>query len=182
MIRSFGALFALTLAGTSVAAIAQTPPPPPPAEAKTQAAAYVDAAGKSDMFEIESSQIALQRSQSNKVKAFANMLVRHHKQTTAATMAAAKKAGMNPPPPAPDAGIQASLDELRNAPAESFDQVYLAQQIPAHQAALDLHQSYAAGGDQPALRASAKSAVPIVKQHIEAATKLQNDGSGSHAM
>ena len=180
MSRTFGALIAFALVGTSAAAISQTPPPPPPAAAKTQAAAYVDAAGKSDMFEIESSQIALQKSRSERVKTFANMLIRHHKQTTAATMAAAKKAGMSPPPPAPDAGIQASLDELRNAPAASFDQVYLAQQIPAHQAALDLHQSYAANGDQAPLRASAKAAVPIVQQHIDAAMKLQS--GASHTM
>lgn len=177
MTRRFSTLIAFALAGTSLGAAAQTPPPPPPAEAKTQAAAYVDAAGKSDMFEIESSKIALQKSQSSAVKSFAQMLIRHHQKTTAATIAAAKKAGMNPPPPAPDAGITASLSELQAAPAESFDQVYLAQQIPAHQAALDLHQSYAAGGDQAALRTSAKAAVPIVQQHIKAATKLQGASS-----
>ena len=171
MIRTFGALFALTLAGTSVAAIAQTPPPPPPAEAKTTAAAYVDAAGKSDMYEMESSKIALQKSKSPAIKSFANAMIRDHTKTTKATMAAAKKAGMNPPPPAPDAGITASLTELQNASDADFDRIYLAQQMPAHQAALDLHQSYAANGDQPALKASAKAAVPIVQKHIDMAHK-----------
>jgi putative membrane protein len=177
MIRTFGALFALTLAGTSVAAIAQTPPPPPPPEAKTQAAAYVDAAGKSDMYEMESSKLALQKSSDPKIKAFANMMIKDHTKTTAATMAAAKKAGMTPPPPAPDAGITASLTELQNASGTDFDRLYLAQQLPAHQAALDLHQSYAAGGDQPALKASAKAAVPIVQRHIAMANK---DHAGMH--
>ena len=171
MIRTFGALFALTLAGTSVAAIAQTPPPPPPAEAKTTAAAYVDAAGKSDMYEMESSKIALQKSKSPAIKSFANAMIRDHTKTTKATMAAAKKAGMNPPPPAPDAGITASLTELQNASDADFDRIYLAQQMPAHQAALDLHQSYAANGDQPALKASAKAAVPTVQKHIDMAHK-----------
>jgi putative membrane protein len=178
MTRTFGALIALALAGTSTLAVAQTPPPPPPAEAKTQAAAYVDAAGKSDMYEIESSRIAVQKSKTPAVKSFANMLIKHHQKTTAATMAAAKKAGMTPPPPAPDAGISASLAELNAAAPADFDRVYLAQQIPAHQAALDLHQSYASGGDQAPLRASAKAAVPIVQQHIDAAMKLQS-GSNS---
>ena len=171
MIRTFGALFALTLAGTSVAALAQTPPPPPPPEAKTSAAAYVDAAGKSDMYEMESSKIALQKSKDPAIKSFANMMIKDHTKTTKATMAAAKKAGMNPPPPAPDAGITASLTELQNASDADFDRIYLAQQVPAHQAALDLHQSYAANGDQPALKASAKAAVPIVQKHIDTAHK-----------
>ena len=179
MNRTFGALIALTLVGASAAAIAQTPPPPPPPEAKTQAAAYVDAAAKSDMYEIESSKLALQKSSNPKIKAFANMMIRDHTKTTAATKAAAKKAGLNPPPPAPDAGVTASLTELQGASGADFDRLYLGQQMPAHQAALDLHQSYAAGGDQAALRTSAKAAVPIVKRHIDMAHK---DQPGGHAM
>lgn len=179
MIRTFGAVIALTLAGTSVAAMAQTPPPPPPAEAKTQAAAYVDAAGKSDLYEMESSKLALQKTSNPKIKTFANMMIRDHMKTTKATMAAAKKAGMNPMPPMADAGITASLSELQNAQGADFDRLYLGQQLPAHQAALDLHQSYAAGGDQPALRTTAKAAVPIVQHHIDMATKMQSSmGSG----
>ena len=177
MTRTFSALIALTLAGASAAAIAQTPPPPPPAEAKTQAAAYVDAAAKSDMYEIESSKLALQKSSNPKIKAFANMMIRDHTKTTAATKAAATKAGLNPPPPAPDAGITTSLSELQGASAVDFDRLYLGQQMPAHQAALDLHQSYAANGDQPALKASAKAAVPIVQRHIAMADK---DHAGMH--
>lgn len=174
MTRTFGALVALTLAGTSAAALAQTPPPPPPAEAKTQAAAYVDAAAKSDMYEMESSKIALQKSSNPKIKSFANMMIKDHMKTTKATMVAVKKAGMTPPPPpVPDAATSASLDELRGASGADFDRLYLGQQMPAHQAALDLHQSYAANGDQAALRASAKAAVPIVQHHIDMATKMQ---------
>lgn len=175
------AVSAIVLSTMSLPALAQTPPPPPPAAAKTQASAYVDAAGKSDLYEINSSQIALQKTQDPRVRSFAQMLIKHHQMTTAATMKAAQKAGLTPPPPALDAGATASIAELQGASGADFDRLYLAQQVPAHQAALDLHQSYASGGDQAALRASAKSAVPIVKQHLAAATKMQAGGSG-HAM
>ncbi|MEG3165330.1 DUF4142 domain-containing protein [Sphingomonas sp. PB2P19] len=160
-------------AATATPLVAQTPPPPPPAEAKTSAMPYVMAAGRSDLYEINSSQIALQKSQTPAVRKFATMLIKHHQTTTAATMRAAKKAGLTPPPPTLDAGATASITELQNAPAADFDRVYLGQQVPAHQAALDLHSSYAARGDQAPLRATAKTAVPIVKQHLAAATKLQ---------
>ena len=167
---------ALALMGTTAAATAQTPPPPPPAEAKTQAAAYVMAAGASDLFEINSSQVALEKTQNPAVRRYADMLIKHHLKTTAATMAAAKKAGMNPPPPALAPGAEASIAELQSASAGDFDRVYLAQQVPAHQAALDLHQSYGRDGDQAALRMSAKKAVPIVKQHLAGAEKMQAGG------
>jgi putative membrane protein len=176
------AAFALMVAGTSLSATAQTAPPPPPPEAKTQAMAYVMAAGMSDMFEINSSQVAVQKSRTSAVRSYANMLIKHHTKTTAATMKAARKAGMNPPPPMLDPGAAASIAELQAAGPDDFDRVYLAQQVPAHQAALDLHSSYAGQGDQPALRASARSAVPIVRQHLTAAERMQRGrGHSGHS-
>jgi putative membrane protein len=164
---------------TSAAAMAQTPPPPPPPEAKTSAMPYVMAAGMSDLYEINSSQIALQKSQRADVRKFANMLIKHHQKTTAATMKAAARANVTAPPPALDAGATQSINELQTASAGDFDRIYLAQQGPAHQAALDLHQSYSSGGDQAPLRTSARSAVPVVRQHLAAVTKLQNGKMGN---
>ncbi|SFP37225.1 DUF4142 domain-containing protein [Sphingomonas rubra] len=174
---SIALAFALA-AGPSIAS-AQTPPPPPPAEAKTQAAAYVKAAGMSDLYEINSSQVALQKSQNAGIKKYAQMMIDHHQKTTAATMAAARKAGMEPSPPMLDAGATASINELQQAAPADFDRLYLGQQIPAHQAALDLHQSYARNGDQAALKASAKKAVPIVKRHLADAQKMQGAMGGA---
>lgn len=181
MIKYFGFIGALALAGGALPTLAQTPPPPPPSEAKMQAAAYVMAAGKSDMYEINSSQVALQKSKNPAVKRFAQMMITHHQKTTAATMAAAKKAGMNPPPPALDAGATASINELQSAAPGDFDRLYLGQQVPAHEAALDLNTSYASGGDQPTLRASAKKAVPIVQQHLSAAQKMMAGMQGGRS-
>jgi putative membrane protein len=164
---------------TPAPSLAQTPPPPPPAEAKTSAMPYVTAAGISDLYEINSSQVALQKSQTPAIRKFATMLIKHHTMTTAATIKAAKKAGLSPTPPALDAGATASIAELQNASPTDFDRLYIGQQIPAHQAALDLHQSYATAGDQAPLRGTARTAVPIVKQHITAAMKLQSGDMGS---
>lgn len=165
---------AALLATATAPALAQTPPPPPPAEAKTNAAAYVMAAGASDQFEIQSSQIAAQKSPNAATKRFAQSLIRDHMKTTTATKKAAMKAGMTPPTPMLDPGAQPSIDELNAAAPADFDRLYFGQQGPAHQAALDLHQSYAAGGDQAALRMSAKAAVPIVKRHLAGADKMMN--------
>jgi len=172
---------AIALATGSTLAIAQTPPPPPPAEAKTQAAAYVMAAGMSDLYEINSSQVALEKSQNAGIRKYAQMMIDHHQKTTAATMAAARKAGMEPSPPMLDAGATASIAELQQAASADFDRLYLGQQIPAHQAALDLHQSYGKGGDQTALRASANKAVPIVKRHLADAEKMKAGMGGKAA-
>ncbi|HUD92595.1 DUF4142 domain-containing protein [Sphingobium sp.] len=93
-----------------------------------------------------SSQVALEKSQTPAIRTFSQMLIKHHKMTTAATMKAATKAGMTPTPPALDAATTASISELQTASASDFDRVYLAQQIPAHRVALDLHKSFSASG------------------------------------
>lgn len=176
-VKLTGAALAIVMAAGAVPTAAQTPPPPPPAEARTTATPYVMAAGRSDLFEINSSQVALQKSQNKDVRKFAQMLIKHHQMTTAATMKAAAKAGLPPMTPMLDPGATASINELQTASAADFDRLYIGQQIPAHQAALDLHQTYAASGDQAPLRTSARAATPIVRQHLDAAMKMQNSKS-----
>src|SRR3712207_8417473 len=48
----------------------------------TERGAYVRMAAASDLFEIQSSQLALQNAQRPEVRQFAQMLITHHTQTT----------------------------------------------------------------------------------------------------
>lgn len=175
------AIAAAALVAITAPTLAQTPPPPPPPEAKTSAMPYVMAAGASDQFEIQSSQIALTKSPSPATRRYAQMLITHHSRTTAATMKAAMRAHLQPMAPMLDPGAAASIAELNAAAPADFDRIYFGQQVPAHQAALDLHTSYARGGDQLALRTSARAALPIVRQHLAGAQKMMR-GSMTHDM
>ena len=133
---------------------------------------YVTMAGASDLFEIQSSQLAVSKAQRPEVRQFAQMLIDHHMQTTATLTAAARASGFTPPPPMLLPMQQRMIDELNRTSAGSFDQVYLRQQVPAHEMALALHRNYAADGDTPALRTAANSAVPIVQQHLDRARQF----------
>ena len=53
-------------------------------------AGYVTMASSSDLFEIQSSQMALSKAQRPEVREFAQMLVAHHTQTTSTLMQAAQ--------------------------------------------------------------------------------------------
>lgn len=138
----------------------------------TQRGAYVEMAAASDLFEIQSSQLALSRAQRPEVRQFAQMLIDHHRQTTAQLTAAATAAGT---PPTPDLMPmqQQMMDELRGASGAGFDAVYLRQQVPAHEMALALHENYARNGDTAALRGTAAAAVPIIRQHLDRARQLR---------
>ena len=167
---------------TASSAIAQTPPPPPPAAARSQAVPYVKAAGMSDLYEIKSSKLALEKSSNPAVRQFAQMMIIHHQQTTQATMTAAKQAGLSPVTPSLAPAAQRSIAELQAASGADFDRLYISQQLPAHEAALDLHQAYAAKGDKAPLKASAKAAVPIVEAHIAQLRKMKTGKEENHAI
>ena len=133
----------------------------------TDAMGYVAMAGSSDMYEIESSRLALQRTQSPAVRQFAQMMIDHHTATTQQVMLSAQSAGMMPPPPMLMPPHRAMLDKLQPAGSAGFDRMYVEQQRVAHRMALGLHRNYADRGDTAPLKTTAAAAVPIIQRHIE---------------
>ncbi|KQO54945.1 MULTISPECIES: DUF4142 domain-containing protein [Methylobacterium] len=68
---------------------------------------------------------------------------------------------------------QAMLSELAAAPAgPRFDRLYGQIQVRSHEAAIGMYQSYAQTGTNPALRAHAEQALPVLQQHYQMAQRL----------
>lgn len=149
----------------------------PAAMMPTIAAEYVAAAGASDLYEIESSRMALEKSENAEIREFAQMMIDNHTSTTEQLTTAAEAAGMTPGAPAMMPMQQQMIDELTPLTGADFDRTYLEQQRRAHQMALNLHQNYAASGDTEELREVASSAVPIIEGHIEGLQGLSADSS-----
>ena len=98
---------AMMMAGNNASAMA----PAAPAAAPTDAAGYIAQAGAGDLFEIESSKVALEKSQTKAVRDFAQMMIDQHQKSTADVKAAAQKAGLTVPPPKLMPNQQQMLDE-----------------------------------------------------------------------
>lgn len=132
------------------------------------AADYVKMAADSDNFEIQSGRIASTKSRREDVKGFGKQMIADHTQSTKTLMAALNNQDRKITPPAMrlSSANQAKLDLLRKTPKASFDQLYLQQQLEAHQTALALHQGYAANGTDPTLKQVATTIVPVVQQHL----------------
>jgi putative membrane protein len=130
----------------------------------TAAPAFVAMAASSDMFEIESSRLALQRTQAPMLRMHAEMMIRDHTNTTAQLKAAATSAGLGVPMQMLPMHA-ALLDQLTQS--SNFDGTYRSQQITSHQQALALHTNYARRGDVPQLRGVAAAAVPVVRGHLD---------------
>ncbi len=133
----------------------------------TQATAYMQMAASSDMYEIQSSQLATSKAQNAAMRSFADMMIRDHTGTSQQLMAAATAAGMSPPPPAMLPMHAQMVSRLQERSGADFDREYARQQLMAHEQAVALHSNFASNGDAPALRTVASAAVPIVTRHLE---------------
>jgi putative membrane protein len=164
-----GLAFAATGCTTNEAAVeaASSGNPTP-----TERTAYVGMAAASDMYEIQSSELARSRAQNPAIRDFAQMLITDHSNTSRQLTAAATAAGMAPPAPALLPMQVQMINQLQAARGADFDRVYASQQVQAHQMALSLHSNYAQNGDAEPLRAVASAAVPIIQHHLDTARQL----------
>jgi putative membrane protein len=145
-----------------------------PAPAVSPDQAFANAAAASDAFEVESSKLALKTSSSSAIKAFATKMIAAHTESTAKlkTTAAALSPAITP-----DATLSADqqrmLDSLKMATGEAFDADYAADQVDAHQKALDALKAYAATGAVPELKGIANTLIPKVTAHLNMAKALK---------
>jgi putative membrane protein len=154
------------------AAMPASPAPTP----QIDPAGYVQGAGMSGLFEVESSQVATRRARNADVRRFARAMVQDHTEANGKIRSAA--AASHPPlqpPTTLDPERQEDLAALRSASRSEFDQLYMQGQVDGHQKALELQQSYAESGGDPGLRTLATEMTVMVRRHLEDAQTILAD-------
>ena len=142
---------------------------------------YVANAAEGDMYEIEAANIALQRSKNAQIKELATMIKTDHTKAAAEMKTAVASAQGVQMPTKLDERRQGMLDNLKQAPADQFDAVWLTQQEAAHEEALTLHRTYADVGDVAPLKAHAAKSAPIIEKHLEHVRRLDDADAGGAA-
>jgi putative membrane protein len=137
--------------------------PATPIETRT----YVKKAAMGDLFEIDSSKLALQKSKDAQVRSFAQMMIRDHTASTAKMVSILKKEKADAPSTTLDPDHQAQLDALNAESGASFDTAYVKAQLQGHQDALILHQTYSTSGSDKRLKAFAASTAKVVQMHLD---------------
>lgn len=133
---------------------------------------YTLHAGEGDLYEIEASRLALQRSRDPQLRLFARAMVAHHTRTynelarIVGGRGAARLIDISEPK-------SQMIDRLRSTSTDEFDAIYVRGQIAAHQEALALHRAYLSKGRDARLRKFAERAAPIVQTHLTRAKKLR---------
>jgi putative membrane protein len=119
-------------------AFAQTPPAGAPS-----AQDFVNKVAVSDVFEIQSSQIALAKQADADTKPFAKKMVQDHQKTSSELKALDSGKVKTKLPTALDSEHQKMLDDLKAKNGKDFDQGYDQIQVKAHRDAVALFGGYA---------------------------------------
>jgi putative membrane protein len=135
---------------------------------------FVTQAAVSDMFEIESSKLAVERSD-GPTKAFAEQMIKDHEKTSVELKGLISSGKVKESAPTTlDSAHQAKLDKLKGLKGTDFTKQYHDDQVDAHQDAVSLFQRYGKEGDNPALKEWAAKTAPALEHHLDMAKKLDN--------
>ncbi|WP_460141680.1 DUF4142 domain-containing protein [Pseudomonas sp. S2_E01] len=138
---------------------------------------FVDNAAAGGIAEIETSRLALEKSQSADIKAFANMMITDHSKANDELAAIAKKNDIE----VPDTTtlVKQAKEKILDMRDESFDAAYANNQVKAHEETIELFKKEAntvtddkAKGSAE-LKGFAQKMLPGLEKHLEMAKKLQ---------
>jgi len=130
-------------------------------------------AASANLFEVESSRLALARTQSAKIKEFADRMVGDHTRAANRAKQVLNEAGATMPPVMLVPAHQQQLDRLKATSNADFDRAYVEAQIQAHLEAIALVGAYAKDGDNPRLKALVAELLPTLQSHLQHARQLR---------
>jgi putative membrane protein len=139
----------------------------------TSAKTFATKAAMSDLFEIQTSRLALTKSDDDDIKSFAQKMIDAHSDSTTKLKGVLKDENIGVTPPTTlDQEHEAKLKRLEGLSGSAFDREYAKMQQDGHTKALSLLRTYNEQGDNPALKQFAQDTIPIVQGHLRQAQAL----------
>jgi putative membrane protein len=135
---------------------------------------FLTRASNSNLFAIEESRLALDRTGDPQVKTFARRLVEDHESAQAELKAAAEGSGAAVPMTL-DQEHRTRLTALGGRSGADFDKAYVADQGENHSNALTLYGDYMLWGEYEKLHALAIKMIPITEAELKDAQVLAGD-------
>ena len=134
---------------------------------------FVKEVSMSDMYEIESSKLALERADAA-TKTFAQQMVQDHQKTTSELKHLLDSGKVKAAPANAMSDDQnEALGKLKDLKGAEFSEEYRDNQIDAHEDAVDIFERYAENGDNPELQSWAAQTLPALRHHLEMARGLK---------
>lgn len=122
--------------------------------------------------EIEGSQLALEKGESQDVKAFAQMMVEDHGKMLKEAETLASNKGLTPPT-GPSAMQVTEITALRALSGGAFDAMYVNRiGVASHEATVEMFEEASRQAADPEVKAMATKTLPKLREHLEAARAL----------
>jgi putative membrane protein len=142
---------------------------------------FVKEAAISDMFEIQSSQLAQERGNTPE-KTFAATMIKDHTKTSDDLKSMVSSGDVKAElPTALDSSKQSEIDKLKSLKGADFSSRYDDDQVSGHKDAVSLFERYSKSGENPKLKDWAGKTLPTLRHHLEMAQDLKAGKTvGSH--
>ncbi len=116
--------------------------------------------------------LATQKAVDPRIKDFAAKMVTDHTNAQMQLMQLIKSRGIQLPHEATDAPPEDIM--LKSKEGKDFDREYVHMMVPDHRQTVHLFEDYALTGKDPAVKAFAQQALPILKAHLSAIVAIDD--------
>ncbi len=135
---------------------------------------FITKATIANEFEIESSKLALEKSQNKDIKHFAQQMVDDHTKTGDELKSVLQSSNIASPKEELDSSHQKIMDNLQNATTDDFNHQYIAVQTDAHKEAVKLFTDYSQHGDNMTIKTFAAQTLPTLQEHLTHVQQLKD--------
>ncbi len=140
-------------------------------QASMQDKMFLKQASEGDLFEIQAAQLALQKSSSDDVKQFAQMMIDDHTNMEHKMKPIAEEANV-PPATSMSSKAMAEYKKLQGLSGDNFDKEYIKAMVMDHSKVSKAFSTEASGGQLPDEKQAAMQNKPTVDMHLQKAQQL----------
>ena len=127
---------------------------------------FATQAAAAGIAEVDAAKLALQKSHNAQVRRFAQRMVRDHTKANRKLEALARREKVDLPNE-PSAADQEAMQRLQGLSGKDFDNVYLQDQLTAHQQAVALFTGESQSGKDMRLKRFATATLPTLREHLK---------------
>ncbi len=140
---------------------------------------FIEKAAGSGMFEVEAAQLATTKARSPDVKSYAGMLVDHHTKANDELIKIANARSIELPPGPPRA-MRKEVEDLGKKDAKDFDKAFLREiGVKAHEKDVKEFEKASKDVKDPELKAFVDKTLPLLRDHLAQARKLEGGGDAA---
>lgn len=134
---------------------------------------FVNFAAQTDMVEANLGQLAQTAAATQPIKDYGQMLVTDHTNDYNQLYATAHQANLDVPNAIDAEHNKTTIDPFQKLKGAAFDHRFVREMIAGHTKAIEVYKKEAADAQNPALKAYAEAALPVLQKHLADAKDLE---------